>query len=78
MWANRKKPRTACIIVRTVESISPESASWRMYSLTWARWIPTRGSRPLASHQANQRLSWYAYNWWVCPEYLAKKETAAS
>ncbi len=30
MWANRKKPRTACIIVTTEESINPKSPSWRM------------------------------------------------
>ena len=36
----------------------PGSPSWRMYSSTWARWIPTSGSSPLVSHQANQRRSW--------------------
>jgi len=54
MWY-RKNPRTPCIIVTTEESISPDSPSWRMYSSTWARWIPTKGSRPLLSHQENHR-----------------------
>src|SRR5688572_12096502 len=31
MWANRKNPRTACIIVVTEESISPASPSCPMY-----------------------------------------------
>ena len=46
---------TSCcrIIVLTEESISGRSPSWRMYSSTWARWIPTRGSSPLLWHQAN-------------------------
>lgn len=30
MWAQRNSPRTPCIIVTTEESISPDSASWRM------------------------------------------------
>ena len=58
MWANRKNPRTPCIIVLIEESISPQSPRWRMYSSTWARWIPTSGSSPLVSHQPNQRRSW--------------------
>ena len=58
MCANRKNPRTPCIIVVTVESINPASPNWRMYSSTGALWIPTNGSSPLASHQANQRFSW--------------------
>ncbi len=68
MWANRKNPRTACIIVVTEESIRPATPGWRMYSSTWARWIPTSGSSLLVSHQANQGRSWEAYNLWVCPE----------
>ena len=68
MWANRKNPRTACIIVVTDESMSPASPSCRMYNSTWARWIPRSGSSPLLSHQANQRRSWDAYNLCVCPE----------
>jgi hypothetical protein len=30
MWANRKKPRTACIEVVTEEAISPDSPRYRM------------------------------------------------
>lgn len=30
MWANRKKPRTACIMVFTEESRSPDSCRRRM------------------------------------------------
>ena len=58
MWANRKYPRTACIIVTTEVSIRPCSPSWRMYSSTWARWIPVKGSSPLVSHQVNHCRSW--------------------
>jgi transposase len=36
----------------------PRSPRLRMYSSTWARWIPTSGSSPFASHQANQCRSW--------------------
>jgi len=28
MWANRKNPRTPCIMVTTEESISSDSANW--------------------------------------------------
>jgi len=72
MWANRKNPRTPCIIMLTEESINPDSPSWRMYSSTCARWIPISGSSPLVSHQANQRHSWEAYSSWVWPEYRAR------
>jgi hypothetical protein len=58
MWANRKDPRTPCIIVLTDDGMSPVSPRCRMYSSTWARWIPTSGSRRFVSHQANQRRSW--------------------
>lgn len=43
MWANRKNPRTPCIIVLVEEARSPVSPRWRMYSSTWARWMPTVG-----------------------------------
>ena len=36
----------------------PGRPSWRMYSSTWARWMPTNGSSPFISHHANHRLSW--------------------
>ena len=68
MWANRKYPRTPCIIVTIEESISPQSPRWRMYSSTWARLIPISGSSPLPSHQANQRASCEVYISWVRPE----------
>jgi len=67
MWANRKYPRTACIIVLT-EEFNPRSPRPRMYSSTWARWIPARGASPLVSHQVNHCHSWYAYRAWVRPE----------
>lgn len=44
MRAKRTYPRTACIIVTTEESLNGCSPSWRMYSSTWARWMPTSGS----------------------------------
>jgi hypothetical protein len=47
MWANRKNPRTPCIIVLIEDAISPDSPSPRMYSSTCARWIPTSGSKAL-------------------------------
>jgi len=43
-----------------------------MYSSTWARWIPTSGSSPLAWQQENHLLSWNYYRVWVRPEYLAR------
>jgi hypothetical protein len=43
MCANRKKPRTACIMARTEESMRPWSPRWRMYSSTWARWARPAG-----------------------------------
>ncbi len=43
MWAKRKYPRTACIIVTTEESISPRSPSWRMYSSTWVAVVIVAG-----------------------------------
>lgn len=41
MWANRKNPRTPCIIVLTEDGISPQTPRWRMYNSTCARWIPS-------------------------------------
>ena len=55
-------------MVTIEESISPQSPRWRMYSSTWARLIPTSGSSPLRSHQANQRANCEVYISWVRPE----------
>ena len=68
MCANLKKPRALHNIDTTEESIRPRSPRLRMYSSTWARWTPTKGSSPLRSHQAKHSRSWNAYKWWVRPE----------
>jgi hypothetical protein len=53
-----EEPANPCIMVVVEDAMSPASPSPRMYSSTWARWIPTSGSRPLPSHQSNQRRNW--------------------
>lgn len=58
MWANLKNPRAPCIIVLIEEGINPQPPRCRMYSSTWARWIPSSGSRRLVSHHSNHRRNW--------------------
>jgi hypothetical protein len=57
MWANRKNPRTACIIVLTDEAINPALPSWGMQSSMWPRWTSTSGSSPLLSHQVTSAVA---------------------
>jgi hypothetical protein len=58
VWAKRKYPRTACIIVTTDESISPRSPRPRMYGRDDAR-TELRARRPNAGGDG----------WWGAVEY---------
>jgi len=58
MWANRKYPRTACIIVTTEGVHQPPVAELADIELDMGSLDPGQWSSPLLSHQANHCLSW--------------------